>query len=304
MAAVTLFLYGLQSFTRELQHLSGSVLKRGLERATRHRILAAVVGMVSTAVLQSSSAVSTLVIALSDAKLLTLKAALAVLVGANLGTASTAFIVSFKLNHVGAYLLVAGSLLSLMPIKLRLIGKSLFYFGLILFSLDQISVVLEPVYHSPRLLELLTYAAHPMVGVFIGLTITALVQSSSVVTGLVVLLANEGSLSMIGAVAIVCGANIGTTATGLFAAAQLGRSARVIALANLIFNLLSVVLVFPFIPQLAEGALVWSRSDLGLAVALSHLLFNTTVMALGLLLLTPVCRWLQRMDWHKPAGLG
>lgn len=286
-ASVTLFLYGLQSFSKELQSLSEGPLKKVLAFATRNRVIGAFTGAATTAVLQSSSAVSALAVALTNSGLLSLRAVLPVLIGANVGTASTAFLVSWKVQGVGTYFLLLGSILSLLPLKIRVIGKTVFYFGFILFALDLIGGALKPFYGEPWVKEWLEQADWALVGILAGLVLTAVLQSSSVLTGIVVLLAGQELISLSGAIAVVLGANIGTTATALIASIGMGRTARAAALANLVVNVIGVSLAYFLISPMARFSLTLGGGTLGVAVAWAHLLFNIGVVILFLLLLTP-----------------
>ncbi|NJL25549.1 MAG: Na/Pi cotransporter family protein [Calothrix sp. SM1_5_4] len=274
VASVTLFLYGLQSFSREVQQLSDGPLRKSLAHATRNRFVGALSGAMTTAVLQSSSAVSALAIALTNSKILTLQSVLPVLIGANVGTASTAFLVSWKAHGLGAYFLLLGSVLSLLPIKVRVLGKSIFYFGFILFALDQINGALRPFFNQPFVIEWLSLADSTIVGISVGLILTAILQSSSVLTGITVILADQGLLTLPGAVAVVLGANIGTTATALVASLAMGTIARTAALANLGFNFVGVVLAYFFVSPLSSLASELGNGSVGMSVAYAHLIFQ------------------------------
>lgn len=299
IAYVTLFLYGLQSFSREIQILASGPLQKILQLATFNRVIAAFSGAITTALLQSSSAVSSIAVGLTNAGLLSFQGVLALLIGANVGTASTAFLVSFKLQAIGAYLLVIGSTLSLLPIKTRVAGKTIFYFGFIFFALDQIGAALKPFYNEPFVVEWLTHADNPFLGVGAGLLLTALLQSSSVLTGIVVLLAKNDVITLNGAIAVILGANIGSSSTALLASTGMELKARTVAIANFLFNLLGVVIAFFWIPQLARLSQFLAPDNLGLAVAYSHLIFNFGAAVLFLSLLTPLRGYLENWMQNK-----
>lgn len=299
IASITLFLYGLQSFTREIQTLTSGPLKETLSRATRNRIVASGIGAASTALIQSSSAVSSIIVALVDAGLIPLRNALALMVGANVGTASTAFLVSAKLEGIGGLFIFIGAAMSLLPIKGRLLGKSIFYFGFILFSLDQLNFSFGPIYKDESLLWALQLTENRLFGLLVGAALTAVVQSSSVITGLAVLLTAEGSLTLPGAIAIVLGANVGTTSTALFASMTLGPLARLTALANCIFNLAGAAVALFLLPSLVALASRWSNGSTGFAVALSHLVFNVGMALLVLPFLTPVQRVISELHFQR-----
>ena len=192
VAAVVLFLYGLQGFSHELQGIGGTALQSWLGRVTASRWLGFVTGALTTAVVQSSSAVTALTAALVDSGVISFGASLAVVLGSNVGTTATAWLVSFKLTGIGPFFLVLGAVVSAVPTRLRVIGKAVFYFGLIFFALDLISAELEPLQSHPAFKAWIALAQAPWLGVLTGLVFTALIQSSSVTTGVAILLAQQG----------------------------------------------------------------------------------------------------------------
>jgi Na/Pi-cotransporter len=291
LAAVVLFIHALQGLSQELQQLGRERLRAWLQNLTRHRWQGLATGAVATALVQSSSAVTAMTVALVDAGMISLRGSLAIMLGANVGTTVTAWLVSFKLTGIGPLFVVLGTLLSLLPLRIRVVGKSVFYFGFIFFTLDLIAGALEPLRNDPRMTDWLELARQPLLGVAAGIVVTALLQSSSVVTGLAILLVQQGTLDMHGAVAIVIGANVGTTATALLASLPMSLSARRAALGNLLFNTTGVVLMLPFVTLLANtvGGLTQTPA---MAVALAHLLFNIGIALLFLPLLGPVTRLL------------
>lgn len=210
LAAVALFLYGLDGFSRELRAVGGEALKAWLGRVTASRWLGFAVG----------------------AAVLSFRASLGVLLGANVGTTATAWLVSFKLTGIGPVFIVLGALLSALPTRAGVAGKAVFYFGLIFFALDLIAAQLAPLRDEPQLRAWLGYAATPAVGVFFGVAITALIQSSSVTTGLVILLVQQGLLPPEAAIPVVVGANVGSMSTALVASLAMGRVARATAATN------------------------------------------------------------------------
>lgn len=303
LAAVVLFLHGLQGFSRELQAHSDGRLQGWLERLTRTRMGGFLLGALFTALVQSSSAVTALAVALVDAGTIPFANSLAVLIGANVGTTSTAWLVSLHLTGIGASFVVLGTLIGLFPGSAKVAGKSVFYFGLIFYALDLVGASLEPIKSDPVLIQWLSAAQTPIIGAAIGALLTALVQSSSVITGLVILLVQTGALDVTAAIAIIMGANVGTTVTGLIAAIPMELSAKRTALANLIFNLGGVSLFLPLASQLSGLVTAWTE-DPAMAVAMAHLIFNVGVAVLALPLVGPVARWLmpEHAVPHAPAA--
>lgn len=302
LATVILFLHGLEGFSREIQQAGQRTLQSWLGRLTRYRLGGFALGAGFTALVQSSSAVTALTVSLVDAGIISFASSLAVLVGANVGTTATAWLVSLKLTGIGPAFIVLGTILGLVPGPFRVAGRSVFYFGVIFFALDLVSASLAPVRDSPRLLEWLALAESPLLGAAIGAALTALLQSSSVITGLAILLVQQGALGTEAAIAIIIGANVGTTVTGLIASIPLRAPARRTAQANLLLNGLGVALFLPFTQPLTNWVVSLADSP-GIAVALAHLVFNLGLACLALPFLGPVARWLapaSRVDPDAP----
>lgn len=300
VAAVALFLYGLQGFSRELRAVGGEALERWLGRATAHRLPAFAIGAVATALVQSSSAVTSLAAALVDAGAFGLRGALAVMLGANVGTTTTAWLVSMKVGGIGPAFIAAGALLSLAPRRAGLVGKAVFYFGLIFFALDLVSAAVEPLREHPATLRLLALSAQPWAGVLAGAAVTALVQSSSVTTGLAILLVQQGMLPPPAAIAIVVGSNAGSTVTALVASLSMSPTARASAIANAGFNIAGALLLLPVLPAFSSAVLA-RVDDPAQAVAAARLVFNLGIAVLFLPLLDRVCALLERA---RPVGDG
>jgi phosphate:Na+ symporter len=275
VSAIVLFIYGLQGFSRELRAVGGDALQTWLGRVTASRWSGFAVGALATAVVQSSSAITSLTTALVDASVISFRASLGVLLGSNVGTTATAWLVSLKLTSVGPFFIVLGALLSALPRRWSIAGKAVFYFGLIFFALDLISSELKPLQEQAAFVEWLGRAQAPWMGVLIGLVFTAVVQSSSVTTGVAILLVLQGVLPAEAAIPVVVGANVGSTSTALLASVGMNLVARATAKANFIFNVVGAVLFFPFLTQFAR-AMVAYAGDPGMAVALAHLVFNLT----------------------------
>jgi Na/Pi-cotransporter len=301
VAAIVLFLYGLEGFSRELQQLGDGTFQRLTATVTRTRWRGFALGAVLTALIQSSSAVSSITVALVDSGAITFRNSLGVLLGANVGTTSTAWLVSFKLTGIGPIFIVAGTLAGLVPARVRIVGKAVFYFGFVLFALDLVGASLAPLRDSPLLRQVLGASASLPLAVVTGMIATAVVQSSSVTSGLAIVLVQQGAIAPEAAIAVVVGANAGTTVTSLIASAKMKLSAKRAARANLLFNVVGVIALLPFLRPFAEGVLRLGEKP-SLAVALAHLLFNVGVAVPFLLLLRPFERLLLRLWPEQHAG--
>jgi phosphate:Na+ symporter len=294
-SAIVLFLYGLGAFSQEIQTVGGETLKTWLGRLTQSRWLAVLLGALATAIVQSSSAVTALTVALVDAGTMSFQSTLGVLLGANIGTTSTAWLVSLKLTSIGPFFIVFGTLLSALPTRFKMFGKAAFYFGFIFFSLDVVSFTLKPLSQNPVFAEVLSRSTTPLMGALAGMVITAIVQSSSITTGLCILLVQQNIMPATAAIPIVIGANIGTTATALVASIKMQRTARRVAVANLYFNAFGVLLFLPFLGRFAAKVVEFAGEP-GMAVAWAQLIFNVVMTFAVLLLLRLFHRHLERFD--------
>lgn len=273
MATISLFLFSLRGFSKELQKLGAETMQAWLTRVTRNRMYAFLLGASFTALIQSSSAVSSITVAMVDSGIITFYNSLAVLLGAKFGTTFTAWLVAFKLESIGPFLLIIGTVLGFIPHRVQIAGKTVFYLGLILFSLQLISHALEPVKESENLVLWLSYSSRPLAGVLLGIIITFIVQSSSVTTGLAIILASKELLPLEAAIAIVVGCNLGTTSTALIASIAMKRAARLAAIANFIFSFVGLISFFPFLSPFTQMISLIDAS-VSYQVAWAHLIFS------------------------------
>ncbi|WP_435134362.1 Na/Pi cotransporter family protein [Formosa sp. A9] len=281
IAAIGLFTHSLESFSKNLQAQADSKLKSILLNISKSKLRAFMLGFTATAIIQSSSAVISIVVSFVDAGVLVFKSSLPILLGSNLGTTITAWLVSFKLEMLGTFLIAIGFILGYFSGKIKLLSKPIFYLGLILFSLELIGANLEPIKESPKLIEFLSLASNPFFGILFGIVITAICQSSSVTVGLVIILSSQGILNLDSAIGIIVGSNIGTTTTAFLASLKLGQAAKLSAIANLCFNTIGVLIYLPFY-KLFEMLITNISSNITYQVAFAHLIFNLTI---GLILL-------------------
>jgi len=298
VSAIVLFIHGLQNFSRELQEFGVEKLRVLLGKITKTRWGGFLLGIFATAFIQSSTAVSVLTVSLVDSGVILFKNSLPIFLGANVGTTTTAWVITLDSDLIGPVFIVLGTLISMIPTRISMAGKSLFYFGFIFFSLDLIKDALEPIKDNPELVRWLMKASNPLLGVMYGIVITVILQSSSVVTGLVVILIGQDMISIQAAIPIIMGANAGTTSTALMASLKLSSMAKLAALSNFIFSMGSVVVMFPFIKVL-EHAVISLTPNPVLQVAYSHLFFNLVTALLFLILLGPIYQALTRHRWFK-----
>ncbi|MDY3338668.1 Na/Pi symporter [Riemerella anatipestifer] len=291
LAAIVLFLFSLKGFSKELQEVGAERLKIWLSKVTGNKFYGFLVGVLATALIQSSSAVSSIIVALVDAGVISFYNSFGVLIGTNVGTTFTAWLVALKLDDLGSILIVLGTLISVVPNKINLIGKSIFYLGFILFALRLISFSIAPLKEAPIFVEMLQYSDSIAIGILLGAILTTILQSSSVVTGLVIILASQSLVTLDGAIAVLLGANLGTSSTAILASINMSEAAKKSAKATLYFNFIGVLLFLPFFGMFANFIGSFDV-DLTYKIAIAHLIFNLIIAMIFLTFSKAIYMWL------------
>ncbi len=298
IASIALFIFGLQNFSREIESLGTEKLSKWIGKITRFPLGGFVLGGLFTAVIQSSTLVSSLTVSLVNAGAISFRDSIMILLGTNIGTTSTAWIVSMESSFLGPFFIVLGTLISMVPARISVVGKSVFYFGFIFFSLSYISQAMEPVKNDPYLVDILSRASNPVLGILYGIVITVIIQSSSVVVGLVIVLLSQGTINIDVAIPIVIGANIGTTSTALLVSLRFSPLSKLVAMSASTFNLIGVVIMFPFFGFLKSTAVAFSDQP-SLQVAIAFTISNAFTSFFFLLFFNPTIRWLQHHRWYR-----
>ncbi|MEN6576284.1 MAG: Na/Pi cotransporter family protein [Phycisphaerales bacterium] len=291
-----LFLFGMLLMSDGLKKVAGHKLKVVLETMTKNTYIGFVVGAFVTAFIQSSSATTVIVIGLVNAGLLTLKQSIGVIIGSNVGTTATAWLVSiagFGGLSIETYALPAIGLGFVLQIggrsrAMKSVGTIILGFGLLFLGIEYLKEAFGPLEQSTRVQQIfVTYGSKPLFALLVGWGITMLVQSSSASIAIVQLLAMGGAFgtnwqtALDMAIPFVLGANIGTTITAQLAALQASRTARRTAWAHSMFNVFGTVIAFPCVVLGWYGALVdlltpWelSQGTIAASIAIAHTTFN------------------------------
>ncbi|MDD3084063.1 MAG: Na/Pi symporter [Candidatus ainarchaeum sp.] len=279
--AIIIFLYGIDNFSREMQKAIGSQFNYLLKWLTKGKIRATIFGALITAIIQASAATTLIAIGLVNTGAITFSQSLGIIFGANIGTTVTSQLVAFNLMQFAPILIIIGFVLSLLKTKYKVFGKPIFYFGLVMFALNIISISVIPFKSDPELMALLAQTSIIPIGILIGFLITNIFQSSSVTTGLVVILAQNGMLGLPEALPILFGANIGTTVLSIIVSIRMDAFAKRAALAHFLFNFIGVLICLPLI-GLIINAVEFIGGSTAQQVANSHLIFNlfTTIILL------------------------
>lgn len=290
LTAVILFVYGLENFSKEIERISGEHFRKSLSSATKIPVVGVVIGALVTMVIQSSSATSVITISLVNAGVLSFKNSVGIIFGSNIGTTITAQLVAFKLTDFAPFFIIFGFFLSVAHNRWSIFGKSIFYFGFVFFSLNLISSSLQPLQNNAALIEILTQPQNPFIAILFGCLFTAVVQSSSVTTGLAIIFTQQGLLGLENAVPIIMGANIGTTATALIAVFSMDVAAKKAALCHFLFNVGGVLLFVPVL-LLSGDWLSKLETDPAIALANIHLAFNLIASVTFTVFISPFIRF-------------
>ncbi len=282
--SITVFLVSLRLMSNSVQAMLGSRLQKVLQLLTYNPLIAMLTGTVVTATIQSSSAVAAIMVAFVNAGILTIKQAFGVILGANIGTTITAQIAAFDLSAFFVPIMLSG--LFLLPWNRRssFIGSALVGLGGLFVGMRLLKLALVPILaHSLIQALLIELSDHIIYAVLVGMVVTALVQSSSAVTSVVIVLGQIGAISLVGAIAIALGSNIGTVITSLISSIGMTKESKATAYADLVFNVFGVLLILPVI-RLFAGFVALTAPDLGRQIANAHTLFNL-ISAFGALIL-------------------
>ncbi len=254
LGGLALFLFGMEQMADSLKAVAGERMKIILAKLTKNRIMGAMTGAFVTAIIQSSSVTTVLVVGFITAGLMSMAQSIGVIMGANIGTTITAQIVAFKVTKA-ALLMVAvgyGMLFFSRQEKIRQYGGMLMGLGLVFFGMSVMGDAMAPLRSYQPFLDLMLHMEHPLIGILIAAVFTGLIQSSSATTGIVIVMAAQGFITLEAGIALAFGANIGTCVTALLAAIGKPREAIRAATVHILFNIFGVLLWVAFIPQLAE----------------------------------------------------
>ena len=285
LGGLGIFLFGMDSMSSGMQKLAGQRLKKILALLTTNRVVAILMGMFVTMLVQSSSVSTVMTIGFVNASLLTLKQALGVIFGANIGTTITGWILVLNIGKYGLPMVGAGAILYMFLKGEKAKTRALTFMGLgmIFLGLQLMSNGLKPVRSMPEFVRLFSlFSADTYFGVlkvaFIGALITAIVQSSSATLGITITLAVQGLIDYPTAVALVLGENVGTTITAFLATLNANANAKRAAYAHTIINTVGVIWVTAIFPYYLDFLSNFGspEANITMAIATAHTMFNVS----------------------------
>lgn len=278
LGGLGLFVYGMKLMGDGLQKAAGEKLKKILETITSNRILAILAGAGVTAIIQSSSATTVMTVGFVNAGLMNLYQAAGIIMGANIGTTMTAQLIAFKLTDVAPLILSIGAAMVIFSKKKKNkdIGEIVLGFGILFVGMSLMESSMKPLSSNEGFRNLiLTLGKHPLMGVLVGLGMTATVQSSSATIGILQTLAGINAMPLSVALPILFGDNIGTCATALLASIGTNKNAKRAALIHITFNIIGTI-IFMIALKLVIFVVPLLGGDIKRQIANAHTLFNVT----------------------------
>jgi phosphate:Na+ symporter len=288
LGGLGLFLFGLEQMTVALKAVAGDRMRSVLSKLTTNRFTAMLTGAFVTAVIQSSSVTTVLIVSFISSGLMSLSQSVGVILGANIGTTVTAQIIAFKVTKLALGMIAAGFALAFLSRResLRHHGNGILALGLVFLGMTVMGEAMAPLRHHPGFLTWMVRMENPLFGILAAAVFTGLVQSSSATTGVVIAMASQGLITLPAGIALIFGANVGTCVTAMLAAIGKPREAVRAAVVHVLFNVIGVLLWIGLIPQLAEWVTEFSPHAPGLTgadlraadtprqIANAHTLFN------------------------------
>jgi phosphate:Na+ symporter len=315
LGGLSLFLYGMERMSDALKSVAGEKMKDILGMLSNNRFMGMITGAIVTAVIQSSSVTTVMLVGFVTAGLMSLSQTIGVIMGSNIGTTITAQIVAFKVTKY-ALLLVAigfGMLFASKKEKIQQYGYMIMGLGMIFFGMGVMSDAMKPLRTYQPFLDLMTQMSNPVLGILVAALFTALIQSSSATTGVIIVLAMQGLITLPAGIALSFGANIGTCVTAFLASIGKPREALRVSIVHVLFNVVGVLIFLPFIgpfvklvvsisPSAPEGltGLQAAAAVLPRQVANAHTIFNASCALIFLPLVTYFARIVYRLVPDKP----
>ena len=304
LGGLALFLYGMQMMSTNLEAAAGSRMKQILERLTANRFLGVFVGAGITAIIQSSSATTVMVVGFVNSQLMTLKQAVWIIMGANIGTTVTGQLIALDIGAIAPLIAFAGVALILFvkQKKVQFAGGIIAGLGILFLGMGMMSAAMIPLRDSQHFVNLMTKFSNPFLGILAGAAFTAIIQSSSASVGILQALAVSGLIGLDSAVFVLFGQNIGTCITAVLASIGANRDAKRTTLIHLIFNVIGttvftlICLVSPFTQWMAS----FTPDNPAAQIANVHTLFNIVTTLLLLPFGTQLARISEKLLPDKP----
>lgn len=288
LGGLALFLYGMQMMSAGLESVAGNKMKSILEKLTSNRFLGVAVGAIITAVIQSSSATTVMVVGFVNSGMMQLNQAVWIIMGANIGTTITGQLIALDVGAMAPLIAFVGVALVMFAKyeRVQFIGEIIAGLGILFVGMNMMGDAMVPLRDYPPFINLMTRFSNPLVGIFAGMIFTAIIQSSSASVGILQALALSGLISFPDAVFVLFGQNIGTCITAILASIGTERSAKRTTIIHLSFNIIGTAIftIICLITPLTDYVADFSGGNISRQIANMHTLFNvaTTILLIPL----------------------
>lgn len=314
MGGLGMFLYGMKLMSDSLANVAGAKLRNILEKMTKNTFIGMIVGMIFTAIVQSSSATTVLVVSFVNAGLMNLYQATGIIMGANIGTTITGQLIAFNLSDIAPLFVLAGVIMLMSSKKpnIQKIGEVILGFGILVVGLSSMSAAMSTLKDSPVIVNALSTLTNPLIAIFIGFAITAVLQSSSATVGIVILLASQGLLQFNICFYIILGCNMGSCVSALIASLGGKKNAKRAAYIHFLFNVfgsLAIVIVLQlFMSQIEYGIMALTNSQNLTGAALNEAMArnvanaHTIFKVFQVIILYPFAKWIVKATYVLVPG--
>ena len=295
LGGLALFLYGMQMMSMGLEASAGNRMKAILEKLTANRVRGVLMGALITAIIQSSSATTVMVVGFVNSGMMTLNQALWIIMGANIGTTITGQLIALDVGAIAPLIAFLGvaAVVFIKNEKIKYVGEILAGLGVLFIGMDMMSAAMKPLADSEAFVNMFTKFENPLLGILAGTVVTAIIQSSSASVGILQALAQSGAIGLNSAAFVLFGQNIGTCVTALLASAGTGRNAKRATMIHIMFNVFGTIVftVLCILTPLTQMVESWTPGNAAAQIANLHTMFNIVTT----LLLLPVGTWLVRL---------
>ena len=304
LGGLGLFLLGMKDMSEGLEKAAGARMRGILEFFTKNRFIGMMVGILFTAVVQSSSATTVMVVSFVNSGLMTLLQATGVILGANIGTTVTGQLIAFNLSDIAPLFVIIGVVMVMFckKVKVKNAGEVILGFGILFLGLSIMGDAMTTIKESPQIVELLKSLRNPFAAMMVGFVITAILQSSSATVGIVILMASQGLLAFTICPFLVLGCNMGSCVSALIASLGGNKDAKRAAMIHFLFNVVGsavsfVILLFALTP-ITDGIMHMSGNDPARAVANVHTIMKVFEVAI----LFPFMGWIVKATYKVVPG--
>ncbi|WP_251389998.1 Na/Pi cotransporter family protein [Mediterraneibacter agrestimuris] len=304
LGGLGLFLYGMKLMSDGLEQVAGARMRSILEFFTKNRFIGMLVGILFTAIVQSSSATTVMVVSFVNSGLMNLYQAAGVILGANIGTTVTGQLIAFNLSDVAPLFVIVGVVMFMFSKNqnVKKMGGVVLGFGILFMGLSTMSDAMSSLKESPQILGLLQSLTNPLAAILVGFLVTAVLQSSSATVGIVILMANQGMLKFVICPFLILGCNIGSCVSALLASLGGKKEAKRAAWIHFLFNLIGSTIIFGILMlaknPISELFMSISGGNPGRAVANAH----TTIKIAEVILLFPFMTWVVKATYKIIPG--